>query len=276
MRKPQLLRTRKHQLSIRMAARELSLGSEWVLPLFPPYHCIDSIANIKAQWILVVTAILSSHMLFALDNTIVANIQPVSIHGVTNGGGSWGISDWLQGYYWGIPWSSEDLMAFGRVGGLLSYIITSMRVYNDLLFIVSPSALPHWCYHGQKPMPPTTLNGCTLGWELIQSEPPTLTMLKVQKCVILFMAGSALCGAAPNMDAMIIGRAMAGAGVSWHWNTLLELYWPFLGEWYVLWCLDAAISHYSRLWTSVLYRIDVSGTIHRLPAYEGSSANHDL
>ena len=32
----------------------------------------------KLQWILVVTAILSSHMLFALDNTIVANIQPVS------------------------------------------------------------------------------------------------------------------------------------------------------------------------------------------------------
>ncbi|CDM37181.1 hypothetical protein DTO013E5_8433 [Penicillium roqueforti] len=28
------------------------------------------------KWILVVTAILSSHMLFALDNTIVANIQP--------------------------------------------------------------------------------------------------------------------------------------------------------------------------------------------------------
>lgn len=28
------------------------------------------------------------------------------------------------------------------------------------------------------------------------------------------MAGSALCGAAQNMDAEIVGRAMAGAGVS--------------------------------------------------------------
>ncbi|GAB1194023.1 hypothetical protein APSETT444_003260 [Aspergillus pseudonomiae] len=33
-------------------------------------------------------------------------------------------------------------------------------------------------------------------------------------CVILFMAGSALCGAAPNMNGMIVGRAMAGAGGS--------------------------------------------------------------
>jgi len=30
----------------------------------------------------------------------------------------------------------------------------------------------------------------------------------------MFMAGSALCGAAPTMTAMIIGRAIAGAGVS--------------------------------------------------------------
>ena len=36
-----------------------------------------STANNVLQWFLVVTAILSSHMLFALDNTIVANIQPV-------------------------------------------------------------------------------------------------------------------------------------------------------------------------------------------------------
>lgn len=29
------------------------------------------------------------------------------------------------------------------------------------------------------------------------------------------MAGSALCGAAPNMNAMIVGRAIAGAGVGY-------------------------------------------------------------
>lgn len=30
--------------------------------------------------------------------------------------------------------------------------------------------------------------------------------------VVLFMAGSALCGAAPNMSAMIVGRVLAGIG----------------------------------------------------------------
>jgi MFS family permease len=31
-------------------------------------------------------------------------------------------------------------------------------------------------------------------------------------CVILFEVGSALCGAAPNMDAIIVGRVLAGVG----------------------------------------------------------------
>ena len=31
-------------------------------------------------------------------------------------------------------------------------------------------------------------------------------------CIILFLAGSALCGAAPNMPAMIVGRVIAGVG----------------------------------------------------------------
>lgn len=31
-------------------------------------------------------------------------------------------------------------------------------------------------------------------------------------CVVLFMAASALCGAAPNMDSEIVGRVLAGAG----------------------------------------------------------------
>lgn len=30
--------------------------------------------------------------------------------------------------------------------------------------------------------------------------------------IVLFMAGSALCGAAPNMAALIIGRVIAGVG----------------------------------------------------------------
>lgn len=30
--------------------------------------------------------------------------------------------------------------------------------------------------------------------------------------ILLFMAGSALCGSAPNMSAMIVGRVLAGVG----------------------------------------------------------------
>jgi MFS family permease len=32
--------------------------------------------------------------------------------------------------------------------------------------------------------------------------------------VILFEAGSALCGAAPNIDALIVGRVLAGLGAT--------------------------------------------------------------
>ena len=31
-------------------------------------------------------------------------------------------------------------------------------------------------------------------------------------CVVIFEVGSAICGAAPNMDALIIGRALGGLG----------------------------------------------------------------
>jgi MFS family permease len=33
-------------------------------------------------------------------------------------------------------------------------------------------------------------------------------------CVVIFEGGSALCGAAPNQDALIAGRAIAGVGGS--------------------------------------------------------------
>lgn len=33
-------------------------------------------------------------------------------------------------------------------------------------------------------------------------------------CVFIFEVGSAICGAAPNMDALIVGRAIAGLGGS--------------------------------------------------------------
>ncbi|KAJ5456704.1 Major facilitator superfamily domaingeneral substrate transporter [Penicillium desertorum] len=106
------------------------------------------------KWILVVIAILSSHMLFALDNTIVANIQPAIVAQYNEAGRI----SWLSVGF--TLCSSATVLPWSKV----------YATYNA-----------KWLYIG---------------------------------CVVLFMAGSALCGGAPNMNAMIIGRAMAGAGGS--------------------------------------------------------------
>ncbi|KAA8649621.1 uncharacterized protein ATNIH1004_002292 [Aspergillus tanneri] len=106
------------------------------------------------KWILVVTAILSSHMLFALDNTIVANIQPAILN----------------------QFQEADQISWLSVG----FSLTSSA-------LVLPWSKAYATYNAK--------------WLYIG-------------CVILFMAGSALCGAAPNMNGMIVGRAMAGAGGS--------------------------------------------------------------
>ncbi|KAI1405015.1 putative MFS drug efflux transporter [Hypoxylon fuscum] len=115
------------------------------------------------KWILVVTAILSSHMLFALDNTIVANIQPAII------------GQFQQAEK--VSWLS---VAFP--------LCSSALVLPWSKFYATYNA--KWLYIG---------------------------------CVTLFMAGSALCGAAPNMDAEIIGRAIAGAGGSGMYFGVLTL-----------------------------------------------------
>ncbi|KAL6229583.1 hypothetical protein BDW75DRAFT_249483 [Aspergillus navahoensis] len=110
------------------------------------------------KWILVVTAILSSHMLFALDNTIVANIQPVL-----------------------IPFALVGLESANQI----AWLSVGFSLCSSAL--VLPWSKAYATYNAK--------------WLYIG-------------CVILFMAGSALCGAAPNMNAMIIGRALAGAGGS--------------------------------------------------------------
>ncbi|PYH91185.1 putative MFS drug efflux transporter [Aspergillus ellipticus CBS 707.79] len=115
------------------------------------------------KWILVVTAILSSHMLFALDNTIVANIQPAIVETFQEAQKmSWlSVAFPLCSSALVLPWSK------------------AYATYNA-----------KWLYIG---------------------------------CVILFMAGSALCGGAPNMNAMIVGRAIAGAGGSGMYFGVLTL-----------------------------------------------------
>ncbi|EEQ35107.1 hypothetical protein McanMca71_001705 [Microsporum canis] len=115
------------------------------------------------KWILVVTAILSSHMLFALDNTIVANIQPAIV------------DQFLEARK--ISWLS---VAFPLCSSAL--VLPWSKAYATYN--------AKWLYIG---------------------------------CVILFMAGSALCGAAPSMDPMIVGRAIAGAGGSGMYFGVLTL-----------------------------------------------------
>ncbi|KAL8715495.1 MAG: hypothetical protein Q9220_000830 [cf. Caloplaca sp. 1 TL-2023] len=103
-------------------------------------------------WILIVLSILSSTFLFALDNTIVADVQPAIVD--------------RFGSISKLPWLS-------------------------VAFLVAAA-------------------GTNLVWGKIyaQFDAKILYLL----CVTLFEVGSAICGAAPTMDALIIGRAIAGVG----------------------------------------------------------------
>ncbi|KAI9820110.1 MAG: hypothetical protein M1832_003817 [Thelocarpon impressellum] len=103
-------------------------------------------------WFLVVLAILSSTFLFALDNTVVADVQPAIIERF----------DEIEK----LPWLT--------VAFLLGAIATNLfwgKVYGQFN--------AKWLYIGN---------------------------------VVLFEAGSALCGGAPNMNALIVGRALCGIG----------------------------------------------------------------
>lgn len=102
------------------------------------------------KWFLASTAILSSIFLYALDNTIVASIQPIIV----------------------TQFNSIDKLPWLSVAFLLAATATNMvwgRVYGQFN--------SKWLY---------LLN------------------------VFLFEVGSAICGAAPNIDVLIVGRAICG------------------------------------------------------------------
>ncbi|KZF22064.1 MFS general substrate transporter [Xylona heveae TC161] len=103
-------------------------------------------------WFTVVLAILSSCFLFALDNTIVADVQPKIIERFGNIGK--------------LPWLSVAFM-LGAVGTNLIW----GQVFGQFN--------AKWLYIGN---------------------------------LTLFEIGSAVCGAAPTMNALIVGRAIAGVG----------------------------------------------------------------
>ncbi|KAF3010362.1 hypothetical protein E8E14_009434 [Neopestalotiopsis sp. 37M] len=103
-------------------------------------------------WVLVVVSILSSIFLYAMDNTVVADITPTAAN--------------TFGDIVNLPWLSVGFL----VGGT-AVVLPFGKLYS--LFDAK--------------------------WLYIFSS-------------IIFNAGSALCGAAPNMDALIVGRVLAGFG----------------------------------------------------------------
>lgn len=82
------------------------------------------------------------------------------------------------------------------------------------------------------------------------------------------MAGSALCGAAPSMTAMIVGRALAGMGVSYpsSFHTS-QLY--IRGHYFSMIGTDLFISQGSGMYFGVLVLLSVSTTIQERPTYIG-------
>lgn len=106
------------------------------------------------KWGLVVVAILSSIFLFALDNTVVADIQPAIIANF----GNIQKLPWLTGAF--LIGSASTNLVWGKVYG--------------------------------------------------QMEAKTTYLISL----VIFEIGSALCGAAPTMNALIIGRVIAGVGGS--------------------------------------------------------------
>jgi MFS family permease len=102
------------------------------------------------KWIVVVLAIYSSQFLFALDQTIVANVQPVIVE----------------------QFDSVSKLAWLSVAFLIGAAGTNL-VWGKIFAQFN------------------------IKWTYIL-------------CIVAFEVGSAVCGAAPNIDAFIIGRAICG------------------------------------------------------------------
>ncbi|KAL8686072.1 MAG: hypothetical protein Q9218_007369 [Villophora microphyllina] len=103
-------------------------------------------------WVVTVLSILSTTFLFALDNTIVADVQPAIVE--------------RFGSIEKLPWLS-------------------------VAFLVAAA-------------------GTNLVWGKMYAQFDAKILYLI--CVFLFEAGSAICGAAPTIDALIIGRAICGVG----------------------------------------------------------------
>ncbi|RKL46671.1 hypothetical protein BFJ70_g3156 [Fusarium oxysporum] len=105
------------------------------------------------RWTVAYAAMLSTTLLFAIDNTIVANIQP----SIINDFGHLELMSWIGT---GFALGTMFILLWGKVYGVFN--IKWVYIFN----------------------------------------------------IFLFEAGSAVCGAAPNIQALIIGRVIAGIGGS--------------------------------------------------------------
>ncbi|TVY16350.1 Efflux pump DEP3 [Lachnellula arida] len=112
----------------------------------PPY-------DKENEWFFAYTSLLSTVLLFALDNTIVANIQPSIVE-------SFGTQDTLAWIGVSFVLGQSVILPIGKAFGMFSM---------KTLFLIS---------------------------------------------LVLFEGGSAICGASPNMTALIIGRVISGVGGS--------------------------------------------------------------
>ncbi|KAK4992371.1 hypothetical protein LTR50_001129 [Elasticomyces elasticus] len=104
------------------------------------------------SWVIIIAAILSSAFLFAIDNTISADIQPAIVR----------------------QYSDPQRLSWISLSFLLSAAGTTLlwgRLYGNFE--------NKWLYIS---------------------------------AIVIFQVGSAICGAAPSMDALIVGRALCGLG----------------------------------------------------------------
>ena len=110
-------------------------------------------SNKRYQWAIAYAAMLSTTFLFALDNTIVADIQPAVLE-------DFGNVELLPWIGTGFALGNMTILTWGRAYGVFN--IKWIYIFNILLFEI----------------------------------------------------GSAICGAAPDMNALIVGRIVAGVGGS--------------------------------------------------------------
>ncbi|KAK1150022.1 hypothetical protein N8T08_003580 [Aspergillus melleus] len=129
--------------------------------IFPDSEEERHIRGIK--WFLLVASTLTGSFIYALDNTIVANIAPTIVNHF----------DAVEN----LPWLSVGFM----IGG-----VAMVLIYGRLYALFDSK------------------------WLYITS-------------TVIFMAASALCGAAPSMNAEIVGRVFAGAGGNGMYFGILDL-----------------------------------------------------